>query len=89
MKLSDRLLAARSRGVWRDRARTLLTLESFARTEADGGRDIGAAARRVVDRELAGHLQRHAADELKHAELFRRRAAQLRAEGGVGGAAAR
>lgn len=67
---------------WSDPVRTVRTLESFSRTEADGARDIAAAARRVVDEELRGHLERHAADELRHAEMFRVRAAQLRAESG-------
>jgi rubrerythrin len=74
MGLGDILLRRRSRAIWADPARTRMTLESFARTEEDGGRDIATAARRVHDSELAGHLERHAKDELKHAELFRRRA---------------
>ena len=48
MSLGDLVLRARGRAVWRDPARTLLTLESFARTEADGGRDI--ASRRAARR---------------------------------------
>lgn len=79
-------LGARRRdaAVWSDPERKLRTLESFARTEADGGRDIAAAARRASDKELRGHLERHARDELKHAELFHRRAQELRAQSGVG-----
>lgn len=72
--------ARRSRGVWRDPARKLRTLESFAQTEEDGGRDLLVAARRVADPDLRRHLERHAQDEEKHAGLFRRRAAELRAE---------
>jgi len=79
MAFNDLLLRARSRKIWHDPARTVLTLESFSRTEADGGRDIGSAAGRVADEELRGHLRRHTADELRHAELFRNRAAELRA----------
>jgi hypothetical protein len=86
--LTDLVLRARSRAVWADPARTLLTLQSFARTEADGGRDIATAARRVVDPELRRHLLRHAEDETRHAELFRRRAEELRAAGGAVVAAA-
>jgi rubrerythrin len=83
--MSDLMLRLRSRRVWRDPARKLRTLESFARTEEDGGRDIAGASRRVTDAELAGHLQRHAVDERRHAELFRRRAAELRtARAGAG-----
>jgi rubrerythrin len=79
MNASDVWLRLQGRAVWADAHRTLATLESFARTEADGGRDIATAARRVDDPELRGHLERHARDELKHAELFRRRARELRA----------
>ena len=68
---------SRARAAWSDPERKLKTLESFARTEADGGRDIVAAQRIVRDAELRGHLERHAADELRHAELFHRRAAEL------------
>jgi len=77
-----RLLAfSRARAAWSDPERKLKTLESFARTEADGGRDIAAAQRIVRDAELKKHLERHASDELRHAELFHRRAAELRAQG--------
>ncbi|GJM23529.1 MAG: hypothetical protein DHS20C15_34440 [Planctomycetota bacterium] len=78
MPFANLLLRARSRKIWRDPVRTVLTLESFSRTEADGGKDIGSAAGKVADDELRGHLRRHTADELRHAELFRTRAAQLR-----------
>ena len=81
MSLTNLPLRLRSRATWADPARMLATLESFARTEEDGGRDIATAARRVRDDELRGHLARHAKDELKHAELFRRRAAELRGAG--------
>lgn len=72
---------SRARAAWSDPERKLKTLESFARTEADGGRDIVAAQRIVRDAELKGHLERHASDELRHAEMFHRRAAELRAQG--------
>ena len=71
---------SRNRRVWTDPARKLRTLESFAATEEDGGRDLELAARRTLDPELGAHLARHAADELRHAALFRARAAALRAE---------
>lgn len=70
----------RHRRVWSDPARRLRTLESFAATEEDGGRDLELAARRTLDAELAEHLARHAADELRHAALFRACATALRAE---------
>jgi rubrerythrin len=60
--------------------RSLLTLESFAATEEDGGKDLIAAARRTTDPDLRSHLERHAEDELRHAEMFRERAGTLRAE---------
>jgi rubrerythrin len=66
---------------WSDPVRKLRTLESFARTEEDAGLDIARAARGVRDAELVAHLERHARDELKHAELFRGRANELRAQG--------
>jgi hypothetical protein len=72
------------RALWSEPSRKLRTLESFARTEADGGRDIAAAARRAQDEELRAHLERHAADEVRHAELFRSRARELRAASGAG-----
>lgn len=81
MSLKNLPLRLRSRATWADPARKLATLESFARTEEDGGRDIATAARRVGDDELRGHLARHAKDELKHADLFRRRASELRGAG--------
>ncbi len=67
-----------SSDLWREPWRTLRTLESFARTEADGGKDIATAARVVSDHELRQHLLRHADDEARHAELFHARAAELR-----------
>jgi len=78
LRLSER---RRCRAAWSDPGRKLLTLESFARTEEDGGRDIASAARAVRDPELRAHLERHAADEARHAGLFRDRARALRAEG--------
>ena len=72
--------STKNRAVWREPRRKLLTLESFARTEEDGGRDLLVAARRIGDAELRKHLERHAEDEIRHAALFRRRAADLRGE---------
>src|SRR5688572_824441 len=67
----------RYRRVWSDPARKRATLELFARTEADGARDVSAAVARTTDPWLRTHLERHAHDEERHAELFRRRAAEL------------
>ena len=67
-------------GPWSDPARARRTLESFAATEEDGGRDLRTAARRVGDRELRRQLDHHADDECRHAELLRARAARLAAD---------
>lgn len=67
----------RYRKLWCDPHRSLLTLESFAETEEDGGRDLVAASRRITDPVILGHLHRHADDELRHARLFRERAAEM------------
>ena len=83
MSLRNLMMRREFRPTWADPIRTIRTLESFGRTEADGARDIAAAARRVGDAELRGHLERHAADELRHAEMFRVRAAELRSERGL------
>jgi rubrerythrin len=64
----------RYRAVWSDPHRSLLTLESFAETEEDGGRDLQAAALRVRDEEALTHILHHAKDEVRHARLFRDRA---------------
>jgi len=66
---------------WSDPVRKLLTLESFSRTEEDAGIDIALARKSVQDPAIAAHFERHARDEFKHAQLFRARAAELRAEG--------
>jgi hypothetical protein len=80
---SSRSAADRRRfaAIWADPLRKRATLELFARTEADGGRDLAAAAARTRDAWLREHLARHAADEERHARLFRERAAELSAEG--------
>lgn len=74
---------SRDAAVWRDPARKLRTLESFAETEADGGHDLEVAARRTENDELRAHLLRHAADERRHAELFREAAERHRAKVGL------
>lgn len=71
------LLLWKHRPVWSDPLRKRRTLESFAVTEEDGGRDLAAAAGHVAEPELRAHLARHARDELRHAELFRERAREL------------
>ena len=60
--------------VWRRRRSKVQTLLSFARTEAGGAVDIARAAAAAATPELRRHLLRHAGDEERHAEMFRRRA---------------
>lgn len=87
MKLFDYLSMPRYRALWKDPVRKVRTLESFGMTEDDGGRDLLSAAKRVTDPELLHHIVRHGKEEMMHGELFRARAAELRAasqvEGGV------
>ncbi len=68
------------RALWADPLRKIRTLDSFSKTEEDGGLDLSAAARCVGDPELRRSLELHAADERRHAELFRTRAAELRSQ---------
>jgi hypothetical protein len=56
--------------VWRDPGRRARKLLSFARTEADGGRDLARAAELTQDALLRRLYLRHARDEQGHAELF-------------------
>src|SRR5262245_11034512 len=76
----DRMLKPVHRWVWRDEARRARKLLSFARTEADGGRDLAQAAERTPDARLRRLYLRHAQDEQRHAELFRARAREILAE---------
>ena len=70
----DRLLRPVHRWVWTDAHRRARKLFSFAETEADGGRDLSRAAELTKDALLRRLYLRHAMDEGRHAELFRRRA---------------
>ncbi len=73
----DRLLRPIHSWVWdspRRRARKLLR---FAETEADGGRDLCRAAELTSDALLRRLFLRHASDEHRHAELFRKRGRAL------------
>lgn len=78
---------ARAQRVWRSPARTRATLLAFAETEEDGAKDLDAATRRIADPFLRGHVERHAADERRHASILRRRAAELALDVGEGGGA--
>jgi rubrerythrin len=69
----DRLLRPIHRWVWRDAARRGRKLLRFAETEEDGGRDLSRAAELTDDPLLRRLFLRHALDEHRHADLFRRR----------------
>jgi len=73
----DVLLTPVHRWVWSDvdrRARKLLT---FGQTEENGARDISRAAERTADPALRILYLRHAADEQRHAVLFRKRGREI------------
>ena len=65
------------RWVWRDTGRRARKLLDFAEIEADGGRDIVRAAELTQDPILRRLYVVHAADEQRHAELFRSRGTTL------------
>ena len=74
---ADRALRPLHRWVWQDPLRRAHKLLRFAETEADGGRDLSRAAELTADPLLRRLYLRHAADELRHASLFRLRARAL------------
>jgi rubrerythrin len=63
--------------VFRDAWRRGNKLLCFAETEADGGRDLARAAELTGDALLRRLYLRHAEDERRHADLFRRRGKSL------------
>jgi rubrerythrin len=63
--------------VWRNPARRARKLLDFAQTEADGGRDLIRAAELTQDPVLRRLYTVHAADEERHAALFRSRGTEL------------
>jgi rubrerythrin len=65
------------RWIWLDPRRRGLNLLRFAAVEADGGRDLVRAAELTPDPVLRRLFLKHAADEQRHAELFRRRGLAL------------
>ena len=65
------------RFVWRDTARRARKLLNFAEIEADGGRDLVRAAELTQDPILRRLYLVHAADEERHAGLFRARGTAL------------
>jgi hypothetical protein len=68
------------RWVWRDPGRRARKLLAFARTEADGGRDLARAAELTKDALLRRLYLRHARDEQGHADLFTARGKAILAE---------
>jgi rubrerythrin len=73
----DRMLRPVHRWVWGDFDRRVRKLLAFAEVEGDGGRDILRAAEVTSDPLLRRLYLEHAIDELRHADLFRRRGAAL------------
>jgi rubrerythrin len=78
----DRLLKPLHRWVWSDAARRARKLFRFAETEADGARDLSRAAELTRSPLLRRLFLRHAQDEQRHADLFRRRGRELLAAAG-------
>jgi rubrerythrin len=73
----DRMLRPIHRWVWGDFDRRVRKLIAFSRVEGDGGRDILRAAELTADPLLRRLYLEHAIDELRHADLFRQRGADL------------
>ena len=73
----DWVLRPVHRWVWSDPHRRAQKLLVFAETEADGGRDLARASEVTRDGLLRRLYLRHAADEQRHAEMFRTRARSL------------
>jgi hypothetical protein len=69
----EALLRPLHRWIWSDPHRRAHKLLRFAETEADGGRDLTRAAELTGDGLLRRLYLRHAMDEARHADLFRRR----------------
>jgi hypothetical protein len=63
--------------VWADAGRRAQRLLRFAEVEADGGRDLIRAAELTDDPRLRMLYLRHARDEQRHADIFRRRGLDL------------
>lgn len=63
--------------VWGDAGRRAQRLLRFAEVEADGGRDLVRAAELTQDPRLRRLYLRHAKDEQRHADIFRKRGLEL------------
>lgn len=73
----DRLLRPIHIWVWSDPGRRARKLLRFAETEACGGQDLSRAAELTSDGLLRQMFLRHASDEQRHAQLFRKRGRAL------------
>ncbi len=73
----DWLLWAISSIVWRIPGRSSTKMAGFSHTEAGSGLDCLLACEETPRRDMRAKYFRHALDELKHAEMFRRRALAL------------
>jgi len=82
------LLKPVQRWVWGDAARRGLRLLRFSEVEADGGRDLVRASELTGDPRLRRLYLRHAKDERRHADIFRRRGLELLRALPAGGAPA-
>lgn len=71
------MLAPIHRWIWRDGERRVQKLLRFGQTETDGGHDILRAAEMTPDPLLRRLYLKHAIDEYRHGELFRRRGTDL------------
>ena len=78
MNITQLIFRVRHRKLWSNPKRKIQTLDSFSQTEIDAGESITSALQYVDDQQLRIHMQRHAKDELRHGELFRVRALELR-----------
>ncbi|HMC59174.1 MAG TPA: ferritin-like domain-containing protein, partial [Candidatus Solibacter sp.] len=72
-----RMLGPVHRWIWRDAGRRAHKLFRFGETETDGGRDLVRAAELTRDPLLRRLYLVHAADELRHGEMFRRRGTEI------------
>ena len=70
--------------MWSDARRRARKLLRFAETEASGGRDLVRASELTPDPLLRRLFLRHAQDEQRHAEVFRRRARAILEEAPAG-----
>jgi hypothetical protein len=77
VRLSVSMLQLVHRWIWRDAERRGRKLLNFAETEADGGRDLVRAAELTQDATLRRLYMVHAADEDRHATLFRTRGTDI------------